>query len=239
MYTLFISDLHLDVSRPELTAIFLHLLATQAKQADALYILGDFFEIWLGDDVQSDFTQTISNALKALIDSGVPVYLMHGNRDFLIGQHFASQSGCQLLPDPTVINLYGTPVLLMHGDTLCWKDTQYQRFRRIARNPLYQRLFLALPLFIRRSIGQYLRSQSSHKACSATLKLSDATEDAITQALQINQTKLLIHGHTHRPSIHLNFPSPAFQKVVLSDWENQGNALIYSSDHTYRLTYFE
>lgn len=239
MYTLFISDLHLDPSRPELTNIFLRFLATQAKQADALYILGDFFEMWLGDDIQSSFTKVICDALKALTKNGVPVYLMHGNRDFLLGQQFLSQSGCRLLNDPAVINLYGTPTLLMHGDTLCWQDTDYLRFRRIARNVLYQCIFLSLPLFLRRLIGRHLRRQSSQKSTPAMIQLSDAASEAIAQAVAEHQAKLLIHGHTHRPGIQLQLSSMSFTRIVLSDWETQGNALIYFSDNTYQLTFFQ
>ncbi len=238
MYTLFISDLHLDPGHPELTAIFLNFLNTQARQADALYILGDFFEVWLGDDDQNAFTATLSHALKALTQSGVPVYLMAGNRDFLLGQGFAQPSGCQLLADPTVIDLYGTPTLLMHGDILCAQDTDYLRFRRFVRNPVIQWLFLSLPLFIRRKIAAYLRKQSSLKTDSNYLRISDATEAAIQQAIRDHQAELLIHGHTHRPCLELHYANLPFKRIVLSDWGGWGNALIYQPDQLYRLVYF-
>ncbi len=238
MYTLFISDLHLAPTHPELINFFLSFLQSKTKQADALYILGDFFEVWVGDDDKSEFAQTIIAALKSLTSRGLPVYFMHGNRDFLIGSQFLAETGCQLLADPSLIDLYGVPTLLMHGDTLCTQDMAYLRFREKARNPFYQRLFLSLPLFIRNRIARYLRNKSSQQTNIEYLNLSDAAPTAILEVIQQYQAEQLIHGHTHRPCIQTYYGIPPWKRIVLSDWHAQGNALICFPDKTQRLLYF-
>jgi UDP-2,3-diacylglucosamine hydrolase len=159
MTTLFISDLHLDPSRPAVTRAFLQLLEQQARSADALYILGDLFEAWIGDDDDAELNLTVIAALKALSDSGVKLYVMHGNRDFLLGEDFCQRTGCQLLSDPSVVNLYGQDVLLMHGDSLCTDDAEYMAFRVQCRNPAWQAPLLAMSLEQRRQFSQQLRDQ--------------------------------------------------------------------------------
>lgn len=235
MYALFISDLHLSEAHPELTRLFLQFLETQAKTADALYILGDFFEMWLGDDDDSPLIKNVAQALKQLTASGVPVYLMHGNRDFLIGERFLAATGCRLLPDPSVIDLYGVRALLMHGDTLCTGDKSYQRFRKIARNPYLQRFFLKLPLSIRRLIANRLRRQSAQKD---NCLISDTVSSTVMKIVKEKQVSLLIHGHTHRPEIQLILGDFSFEKIVLSDWEKTGNALFCYPKSIYRLVYY-
>lgn len=239
MNTLFISDLHLDTAHPAITQLFLDFLQQQAIHADALYILGDFFALWIGDDNHSAFNQTICNALSTLTRAGVPVYFMHGNRDFLIGEKFLQQTGCQLLTDPTVIDLYGTPTLLMHGDTLCTADSSYLKFRRFVHNPTYQRIFLRTPLWLRKAIARLLRYGSERKQHENQM-IMDATPAEIIRVMQQHQVSHIIHGHTHRPSIeYFSLDKQTACRIVLSDWhDNYGNVLICQPDGQRRLVNF-
>lgn len=235
MSTFFISDLHLDPLRPEITHIFLNFLATQAVNADALYILGDFFETWIGDDNQSTLIHSVKSALRSLSQQ-VPVYIMRGNRDFLLGTQFMHQTGCQLLPDPTIINLYGTPTLLMHGDTLCIDDVPYLEFRTKAHNVRNQRIFLTLPLLIRKTIARILRMLSKQRSNRTNQIFIDANLEEIKRLMKLYQVKLLIHGHTHRPSIQYFDPAKDTTcRIVMSDWEESGNVLICDSNGERRL----
>jgi UDP-2,3-diacylglucosamine hydrolase len=233
VYTLFISDLHLEPERPEITRLFCNFLQRHAVQADALYILGDFFATWIGEDDSSDFKKFIIKQLQTLTRQGIAVYFMHGNRDFLIGKQFLAQTGCRFLSDPTVIQLYGVPTLLMHGDTLCTDDSNYLRFRRVARNPLLQRLFLRLPLSWRQKIAQGLRKSSSKQ-------LIDATPTEIARVIKRYDVLLLIHGHTHRPAIHyFNLDQQRVCRIVLGDWDDTtGSVLICRPNGQQRLLPF-
>lgn len=229
MNTLFISDLHLEPAHPGITRLFLDFLQNQAIHADALYILGDFFAAWLGDDDLTEFNQTIIQALKNLTDKGVPVYFMHGNRDFMIGHEFMRQTGCRLLADPTVINLYGLPTLLMHGDSLCTEDKAYLRFRRIARNSLYQKIAMYTPLAWRRAFAQGMRRP---RAQPINKYIMDATPQEINRVMQQHNVTLLIHGHTHRPAIHnFDIDNQSVCRIVLSDWSDEmGSVLVCEAD---------
>jgi UDP-2,3-diacylglucosamine hydrolase len=239
MTTLFISDLHLDPSRPAVTRAFLDLLEGDAKQADALYILGDFFEAWIGDDDDAELNQQVSQALKVLTDGGVPCYLMHGNRDFLIGEQFPQQSGCQLISDPTVVDLYGKSVLLMHGDSLCTGDQEYIAFRQQVRSPQWQQAVLSRSLEERRIMAQQLRAQSKDSNSNKAEDIMDVTPEEVVQALETANTDLLIHGHTHRPAIHeLQTASGEAKRVVLGDWLDFGWVLEYQADNQYQLKKF-
>lgn len=231
MATLFISDLHLEECRPAITTLFLSFLRQYAASADALYILGDLFEAWIGDDERSELNKQVMKALRDLTDMGVPVYFMHGNRDFLIGKQFIKKTGCHLLPDPSVIKLYGQPVLLMHGDTLCTTDTHYLNFRKKVRNPLYQSLFLALPLSLRGYLAQRIRHASKRHTSLAPTTIMDVTPEAVTHQMTQHQVTLLIHGHTHRPQIH---QLDQGQRVVLPAWETAGGMLVYNKQHELR-----
>ena len=184
MTTLFISDLHLCAERPDITATFIKFLHTQARQAAALYILGDLFEVWIGDDVAIADHQPIIDALKNLTDSGVPVYVMHGNRDFLMGDAFAAASGCQLIAEPLVINLHGTPTLLMHGDVLCTDDVEYQRFRAQVRNPAWQQKVLALTPQQRIAMAQDYRNQSREQSSQKSMEIMDVNLQAVENTLR-------------------------------------------------------
>lgn len=231
MTTLFISDLHLSPARPDITALFLRFLDAEASTADALYILGDLFDVWLGDDDDSAFAATIKVGLKQLVKRGVPVYFMAGNRDFLIGARFASETGVTLLDEGSCISLYGSRTLLLHGDTLCTLDTGYQRFRKIIRAPLVMRLLQWLPLSWRMRIARRLRGASStHQARTpAQLQPLDATHSAVQQVFAQTNAQQIIHGHTHQPALHVY--GHGQRRWVMGDWYEQGSVLRITPTH--------
>lgn len=225
--TLFISDLHLDASRRRMTDTFLSFLATTARQCESLYILGDLFETWIGDDDSDPEKRRIVDGLRQCAESGVAVRIMRGNRDFLLGARFASDSACQLIEDPLVIDLYGKPTLLMHGDTLCTDDTEYQLFRSQVRNPEWQKHFLANPIAERRTIAQQLRETSREAISSKPVEIMDVNPDAVHDALRKYPADFLIHGHTHRPAMHHELINgKTIPRMVLGDWYQQGSALL-------------
>ena len=220
--TLFISDLHLDPSRPQVTSAFFDFLKQQARQSTALYILGDFFEAWIGDDDHTPLHDSVSSALADLSSKGTSIYIMHGNRDFLIGEAFCNQAQCTLITDPTIIDLYGTATLLMHGDSLCTADVEYMVFRAKIRSHAMQAQLLAKPIEERRQIAAQLRAQSSESMSNKASDIMDVTPDAVIEALRNNNTTRLIHGHTHRPFEHtLMVDGKAAQRIVLGDWETE------------------
>ncbi len=227
MATLFISDLHLSAERPDITALFIQFLNNEARQAEALYILGDLFEAWLGDDmVLPEYTDAIA-AMKTLSDSGVPVYIMHGNRDFLLGEKFTDISGTTLLEDPTTIDLYGTPTMLLHGDTLCTDDMEYQKFRAMVRNPAWQQQMLALSPQERLKLAKEYREMSQTETGSKAEDIMDVNQQTLEQVMQTEGIYQMIHGHTHRPAIHeFNIDSQSAQRIVLGDWYEQGSVLL-------------
>jgi UDP-2,3-diacylglucosamine hydrolase len=199
--TLFISDLHLDASRPETTALFFDFLARRARMAAALYILGDLFEAWIGDDDDAAPGPEVAAALRALVDAGVPVRFLHGNRDFLLGARFAAAAGLELLPETVTIDLYGRPVLLLHGDTLCTDDVDYQAFRAQVRDPAWQARMLALPLAQRRALAGQLRETSRTATQGKAESITDVNSGAVEQVLRAHRSNQMIHGHTHRPAV--------------------------------------
>lgn len=236
-HTLFISDLHLQSTEPDVAGLFFAFLKTAVRRADALYILGDLFEAWVGDDDLSLFHQSVITAIREVVAAGVPVYLMRGNRDFLLGGRFAALTGCQFLKDPTQIELYSTPVILAHGDGLCTDDGAHQRFRRLTHNPYFQRLFVMLPLFLRRWMAKKTRALSRKHTQQADYATLDVTPAAVTQLLQAHQAQLLIHGHTHRPFIHeVEVNNRPGHRVVLGDWHDGGSVLVYWADGRYELS---
>lgn len=238
MTTLFISDLHLDPSRPAITALFLDFLRNQARHAEALYILGDLFEAWIGDDTPSSAADDVAAALHELHESGVPVFFIRGNRDFLVGDDYAARAGMRILPDPAVIELYGKPVLLQHGDLLCTDDTAYQAFRTQTRDPAFQAQFLAQPLEARIAFAQQARAAS--QAHQSEMKKDDhATFETITDVapaevvatFQRYGVDTMIHGHTHRPAIHsVDTGTRTCTRIVLGDWYEQGSVLRVDAD---------
>ena len=231
MTTLFIADLHLCTEEPAITAGFLRFLAGDARKADALYILGDLFEAWIGDDDPNPLHREMAAAIKALTDSGVPCFFIHGNRDFLIGKRFARESGMTLLPQEKVLNLYGRNVLIMHGDTLCTDDTGYQAFRAKVHQTWLQKLFLSLPLFIRQRIAAKMRANSKAANSSKSLEIMDVNPQAVITEMEKHQVQWLIHGHTHRPAVHelTANAQPAF-RVVLGAWHTEGSMIKVTPD---------
>jgi UDP-2,3-diacylglucosamine hydrolase len=224
--TLFISDLHLSGARPDITAQFLHFLQTEARSADALYILGDLFEFWIGDDDTDPEGRRVTDGLRALTRAGVPCYLMQGNRDFLLGRRFRERTGCRMLDDPTVVDLYGQPVLLLHGDTLCTDDHSYQRLRRIVRNPFVQWIFARLSLARREKIATRIRAGSQAHTYKAAAAIMDVNQGAVVQALKKAGVRVMVHGHTHRPAVHaLRVDGEPATRIVLGDWYEQGSVL--------------
>ena len=223
---LLISDLHLEEERPDITRAFLHFLATRACQAEALYILGDFFEVWIGDDAITPFQQLIADALRALSERGTRIYLMHGNRDFMLGKGFCRAAGCTLLGDPSVVELGGERVLLMHGDSLCTRDEGYMRLRRLLRNPLSLFILRHLPLSTRRKLARKLRNESRTQTRMKASDIIDVTPELIPRVLAEHGVRTLIHGHTHRPATHeLEVDGRPARRIVLGDWDQQGWAL--------------
>ncbi|WP_210014517.1 UDP-2,3-diacylglucosamine diphosphatase [Pseudomonas palmensis] len=223
---LLISDLHLQEERPDITRAFLDLLATRARSAQALYILGDFFEAWIGDDAMTPYQASICQALRALSDTGTQVFLMHGNRDFLIGQAFCKAAGATLLPDPSVVELGGEPVLLMHGDSLCTRDEGYMKLRRYLRNPVSLWALRHLPLRTRHKLARKLRSESRAQTRMKANDIVDVTPEEVPRVMRQHGVRTLVHGHTHRPAIHkLMVGDAPARRIVLGDWDRQGWAL--------------
>jgi len=219
---IFISDLHLEEGRPDITDAFLHFLETTAAQAEHFYILGDLFEVWLGDDHISPFNATIINALTGLT---MPRYIMHGNRDFLIGAHFCEQTGFTLLDDPSPMQIYDQTVLLMHGDSLCTQDQEYMRVRTIARDADFQRQLLVKSIEERLVFARNARGQSKQHTRETAMDIMDVTPTEVVREMQSHDVRLLIHGHTHRPNVHDVMSEASTltgRRIVLGDWDRQG-----------------
>jgi len=227
MTTLFISDLHLDTTRPQIVEQFLAFLRDEAAKADALYILGDFFEAWIGDDAAGELESTIADALAQLQERGVPVFFMHGNRDFLLGDAYARRARMTILPDPSVIDIEGERVLLMHGDTLCTDDVRYQAFRSQTRDANWQRTFLGKPLSERQAFAAQARAESQRYTRSVDDAITDVNDEAVRGTMLAHDVRKLIHGHTHRPAQHhLELGNEkAAERIVLGDWYERGSAL--------------
>ncbi len=224
MSDLFISDLHLDENRRDITESFLSFLENIVPRATRLFILGDFFEVWLGDDHETDFNREI---IAALASVGIPKYIMHGNRDFLLGERFCQQTGLVLLADPTVINVGDRPVLLMHGDSLCTLDKEYMAVRNMLRNVDVQKDLLSKSIEERSVIAKSARKESQANNREKAEDIMDVTTDEVSRVMQENGVNLLIHGHTHRPAIHdLDIDGKFSQRIVLGDWDQKGWYLI-------------
>lgn len=221
MQTLFISDLHLHESRPQVTRAFFHFLQTQAIHAEALYILGDFFDAWIGDDDDAELPQQVASELFALHQRGTAIYFMHGNRDFLLGEDYAKQAGMTLIPEGTVISLYGTKTLLVHGDTLCTEDQDYQNFRAMVRSTQWQQQVLAQPLAARRALAAQLRDKSQSMNSLKAADIMDVTPAEVIRQMEQANVQLMIHGHTHRPARHsLIANNKPAERIVLGDWHD-------------------
>lgn len=233
MTTLFISDLHLDAERPDIARLFGDFVDGEAREAEALFILGDLFEAWVGDDDPSEIGAFVAAKLRALSDTGVRVYFQHGNRDFLVGRAFAERAGLRLLPEHAVIVLAGEPVLLMHGDSLCTDDLAYQAFRAQTRNPGWRAQFLSQPLAARLAFAAKAREASRERQQAMKNDdraqfetITDVSPDAVRETLARYGIATLIHGHTHRPAIHaLDLDGRRSKRIVLGDWYTQGSVL--------------
>ncbi len=218
-HTLFASDLHLDSEAPWAIDAFLKFLDGEARGAEALYLLGDLFEVWIGDDDDNPDNARACEGLARLTASGVAVYALHGNRDFLLGEPFGKRTGVKLLPDPVKVDLYGVPTLLSHGDVFCTEDTSYQELRSIVRRPAWQRRFLSLPLAARRDLASAARAGSKAHTGRTIPTIMDVNAEAVARAFRATGARRLIHGHTHRPAIHPSVIDgvPA-ERVVLAPW---------------------
>ena len=232
-YSLFISDLHLCDARPAVTSAFIHFLKNEAKNAENLFILGDLFEYWAGDDdIDHPHNQSVISALKELSGHGTKTFFIHGNRDFLISTKFSTDAGIKLLADPTMLELYGTKVLLSHGDDLCTDDVAYQAFREQVRNPKWQSQFLAQPLASRKAQIEALRIRSEDEKSGKPLMIMDINQIALEKLIIAHDyPPLFIHGHTHRPKVHnLKINDHECKRIVLGDWYDQGSCLRLDKD---------
>ncbi|MCG7543105.1 UDP-2,3-diacylglucosamine diphosphatase [Pseudoalteromonas sp. MM17-2] len=228
--TLFIADLHLSSNQPEITGAFFDFLDKEIdQQVDALYILGDFFEVWVGDDASDAFSDDIAARLKQLADQGIAIYFTHGNRDFLLGQRYAQKAGMTLLAEQTVIDLYGTQVLLLHGDEMCTQDLEYQRFRRKSRGWWWPRLMLAMPLWYRRRVAKKARAKSKQSQQHKATEILDVERSAVLDTFSKHQVRIMIHGHTHRPAVHQYDQEQT--RIVLGDWYEQSSFLVVDKQH--------
>lgn len=232
MATLFIADLHLDPSRPQITQLFENYLASdEVRHADALYILGDLVEAWIGDDDDAELPQRIANATRAVRDAGVPVYFMVGNRDFLLGEAFATRAGMTLLDDGIVHDIHGHPTLLMHGDVLCTDDLAYQAVRRQVRTPQWQAQILSMSLEARRAFAAKARQDSKAHTGSTMESIMDVNADAVAETMRQAGVTRLIHGHTHRPAVHaFELDGEPAARIVLGDWYEHGSVLRVDRD---------
>ena len=230
MARLFVSDVHLDAAAPLATEQFLGFLREEAAGAEALYILGDLFEAWVGDDDEEPGNERVCVALRELTAGGVACFALHGNRDFLLGKGFCERSGCRLLPDPVIAELDGERVLLTHGDALCTDDHPYQELRSIVRQPSSQRRFLALPRAHREQLADEARAGSRRHISRTVPNIMDVNAQAVTAAFRASRVRRIIHGHTHRPGVHeLEVDGKPAQRIVLGAWYEQGSVLRYQS----------
>jgi len=221
--SLFIADLHLHDARPEITACFETFLQGPARQADQLFILGDLFESWVGDDQDGELPQRVAGKLRELSDTGVRCRFMAGNRDFLLGPDYCARAGMELIEEPYCLTLAGIDTVLLHGDILCSDDHDYQAFRRMVREPKWQRDFLARPLQERKRMAQAARAESQQHIRGATDAIMDVNVQAVADLFKSSGAQRIIHGHTHRPAIHNG--GSDHERIVLGDWYTQGSAL--------------
>jgi len=226
MTTLFISDLHLEIGRPDITRAFSQFIKEEALNADALYILGDLFEVWIGDDLNNTFTMQILSLLNEVSSAGIPVFLMNGNRDFLIGNVFCKAARCTLLPDPSLITINNELILLCHGDHLCTEDRDYMKFRDMVRGQPWQSQFLGKSIEERLRIASNLREGSQAKKQETNTDIQDVNHSEIIPFMEKFGVRTLIHGHTHRPATHqFDIKNKPAVRIVLGDWFGQISVL--------------
>lgn len=222
---MFISDVHLEPGRPDITGQLLAFLEG-ARDAEALYVLGDLFEAWLGDDDPEPEYRRVIAALRALADAGTRLFFMHGNRDFLVGERFSTESGCALLGDHAVVDMYGERVLLMHGDLLCTDDVEYQAFRKMVRDPAWQARMLALPVAQRKALAAQVKAQTKAAVMAKAEDIMDVNDGAVADTMRRHGVRTLLHGHTHRPAVHrFTLDGEPATRIVLGDWYTQGSSV--------------
>ena len=227
----FIADLHLAENRPDITACFLSFLLQQAPEAENLYILGDLFEYWVGDDDNSPFVIEIASAIEALSTTGTHVYFVQGNRDFLLGKKYSAKSAMTLLPDVSKLRLYNQDYVILHGDTLCIDDIDYQVFRKKSRSWWWQTMIKSLPLWVRKKIAADYRKRSAQANAYKSQDIMDVTQSEVNKVLKQYDVNMMIHGHTHRPAVHeFEFDGQKRQRIVLGDWYEQGAWLKVTPD---------
>jgi len=221
--TYFISDLHLGASQPVIHEAFENFLKVTSQDARAIYILGDLVDAWIGDDDNSAFASRLKKAIKARVNTGTPVYFVHGNRDFLIGDRFSQETGVNLIEENSIVDLYGEKALILHGDTLCADDVAYQNFRKKVRNTAWQKKILRYPLFVRKIIAWNMRRRSSKANSNKADNIMDVCEHAVRASFKQFQVKKMIHGHTHRPARHhYDINGYTCERIVLGDWDTRG-----------------
>ncbi|MEO7430816.1 MAG: UDP-2,3-diacylglucosamine diphosphatase [Dokdonella sp.] len=227
MTTLFISDLHLDASRPHITRLFVEFVRNEAVNASALYILGDLFEAWIGDDAEDETADAVASALANLHERGVPCFYLHGNRDFLLGDAYARRARMTLLPDPSEVEVEGERIVISHGDALCIDDLPYVAFRALSRTPAWQRAFLSRTVAERVDFARRARAESERYTRSLEEQITDVNPEAVRAQFAMHNVRRLIHGHTHRPAIHASEMSDnaSGERIVLGDWYEQGSVL--------------
>ncbi len=236
---LFISDLHLAPERPDIIQLFIEFMNNQAAQAESLYILGDLVEYWLGDDDAAEGLNKAFSAMKQQAENGLKIYLMHGNRDFLMGEALAQRAGCTLIQDPYIAKFNNDAVLLLHGDTLCTDDLRYQELRLMLRNPAWQTDFLSKSLAEREQMALALRKQSQQETQNKAADIMDVNDNAVNKAFKEHNVCLMIHGHTHRPAIHnTNINNKPVKRIVLGDWYSQGSVLAFNNINDFQLNSF-
>ncbi len=231
MTTLFISDLHLETDRPDIGEQFFDFLEREAGDAEELYILGDLFDAWVGDDDPNPHYGDVKAALRKLVDSGVPVYFMHGNRDFMVGEDFGEETGVRILPDPIAVDLYGDHVLLSHGDAMCTDDFEYQQIRVMTRKPEWQAMMRAKPLEERLMLAKAARAESIARGQTLDMDIMDVNDKAVKKTILDYGVDILLHGHTHRPDIHfVDLGDRVAKRIVLGDWYDHGSVLRWDAD---------
>jgi UDP-2,3-diacylglucosamine hydrolase len=231
MHTLFISDLHLTSQRQDITQAFVDFMTHDAPKAEALYILGDLFEFWIGDDDNSDLNQRVKSLIRSVVDSGTKCYFVQGNRDFLVGKKFAKETRATILDDETLIDLYGTPTILLHGDTLCTDDVKYLAFREKVHNPLIQFFFKRIPLHIRHKLVKKVQNEARNEKKQKSLDIMDVNKEEVVRVFQKHDALQMIHGHTHRPAIHnIDVNGKVAKRIVLGDWYNRSFVLKIDSN---------
>lgn len=237
---LFISDLHLSPDRPFIIELFIQFINERAIHSEALYILGDFFEYWIGDDDPATELTSIFSAFETLKHHQVPVYFMHGNRDFLVGNNFEKKTHCKIINDPSIIEINNHKIILLHGDSLCTKDTQYQEFKKLVRSESWKQKFTSKSLIERKKIIEGLRKTSREETSSKDENIMDAEQDAIDELMQEEQVQFMIHGHTHRPKIHYTMLNGTkTTRIVLGDWYDHGSILsIKTGKNDHELEYY-